>query len=186
MWLIESGNSSHMTGRKKLFHYLDDSIVHKVRLGDDKEFEVLRKKSVAVQVQGDQRKLIHGVKYVPNLAHNLLSVGQLLDSGYQAIFSGKSCLIHNANSGKVLMKVCRNNNNLFPIEFGKESQQDSVNEAVVDKKEMSILWHRRFGHLDSKSLFLLNQKQMVKGLPRMVKVNGCEAYIYGKSAREVF
>lgn len=133
MWLIESGNSSHMTGRKKLFHYLDDSIVHKVRLGDDKEFEVLRKKSVAVQVQGDQRKLIHGVKYVPNLAHNLLSVGQLVENRYQVMFTGKSCLIQDGKLGDVLMEVCKTSNNLFPVEFSEKLQQDSVNKVVMNK-----------------------------------------------------
>lgn len=74
-----------MIGRKKLFQHLGDLVVHKVRLGDNKELEVLGKGSVAVQVQGDQRKLIHGVKYVSNLAHNLLSVQQLIENVYQVL-----------------------------------------------------------------------------------------------------
>lgn len=91
---------------------------------------------MAVQVQGDQRKLIHGVKYVPNLAHNLLSVGQLMETGYQVVFLKKRCLIQDVKSGDVLMEVWKNSNNLFPIEFGGKFQQDSINTVVMDKKEL--------------------------------------------------
>lgn len=145
-----------MIGRKKLFQHLGDLVVHKVRLGDNKELEVLGKGSVAVQVQGDQRKLIHGVKYVSNLAHNLLSVQQLIENVYQVVFYEKSCLIQDAKSGDVLVKVCKNNNNLFPIEFVEGLQSNSVNKVVMSSDEESLLWYKRFGHLNCQSLNLFN------------------------------
>lgn len=38
------------------------------------------------------RRLIDDVKYVPNLAYNLLSVGQLVDNGYRLVFEKKEML----------------------------------------------------------------------------------------------
>ena len=39
-------------------------------------------------------KLLHDVQFVPTLAHNLLSVGQLMTSGYSVMFDGSSCVIN--------------------------------------------------------------------------------------------
>lgn len=47
---------------------------HKVRLGDDKEVDVLGRGSVLTPIHGGM-KLIHGIQFVPFLAHNLISVG---------------------------------------------------------------------------------------------------------------
>lgn len=52
IWLLDSGTSNHMTGRKNLFYQLDEKIYQKVKLGDDKEVEVLGRGSVAVYVNG--------------------------------------------------------------------------------------------------------------------------------------
>jgi len=37
IWLLDSGCSSHMTGRKELFYKLDETQMHAVMLGDNKE-----------------------------------------------------------------------------------------------------------------------------------------------------
>lgn len=87
-----------------MFYYLDEIIKHKVRLGDDKEVDVLGRGSVLIQVHG-VRKLIHGVQFVPSLAHNLLSVGQLIENGYDVKFSKEGCKIDNAKTGNALFNV---------------------------------------------------------------------------------
>lgn len=40
MWLVDSGCSSHMAGRKEFFHQLNESIRQRVRMGDDSALEV--------------------------------------------------------------------------------------------------------------------------------------------------
>lgn len=117
---------------------------HKVSLRDDKELEVLGKGSMVVNVQGEGVKLIHGVKYVPKLTHNLLSLGQLIGSGYNVKFSNCGCNIENAEIGDQLLYIQRNENNLFPVELCKYGQ---INVAM-STKNLSLLWHLRFGHLN--------------------------------------
>lgn len=67
-----------MSEVKGLFKELDESHKLKVRLRDDKEIRVEGKGTVALSTKGGQIKLLHDVQYVPGLAHNLLSMGQLL------------------------------------------------------------------------------------------------------------
>lgn len=95
IWLLDSGTSNHMIVKRELFYQLDENMRQKVRLGDDKEVDVLSKGSVLMNVHGEM-KLIHGVQFVPSLAHNLLSVGKLLESGYDVNFSRFVCKIENA------------------------------------------------------------------------------------------
>lgn len=80
-WLVDSGCSNHMSSARELFENLDESQKIKVRLGDDKEIQVQGKGTVALAATGGRTKLLHNMQYVPVLAYNLLSVGQLLASG---------------------------------------------------------------------------------------------------------
>ncbi|XP_039137235.1 uncharacterized protein LOC120274764 [Dioscorea cayenensis subsp. rotundata] len=182
IWLLDSGCSSHMTGRKELFFKLDENQRHVVKLGDNKEMQVAGKGSVAVTTQIGETKLIHNVQYVPNLAHNLLSVGQLIANGYQLIFEKRRCRIIDEKAGIQLMVVNQNKNNLFPIEF---SQIGQTNAAISDSGN-SQLWHDRYGHLNFESLQVLHHKQMVIGLPEVKQFSCCESCIFGKLSRQPF
>ena len=70
-----------------------------MRLDDDKEMEVVGKGIVTVTTKDGKIKLLHDVQYVPKLAHNLLSVKQLMTSGYYVMFEGDSCIIKDKHSG---------------------------------------------------------------------------------------
>uniref|UniRef100_A0A803LNQ0 GAG-pre-integrase domain-containing protein n=1 Tax=Chenopodium quinoa TaxID=63459 RepID=A0A803LNQ0_CHEQI len=73
-----------------LFRDLDESQKSEVRLGDGNQVQVKGKGTIAIKtIQGDV-KLLHNVQYVPSLAHNLLSVGQLIESRYSVFFEDVS------------------------------------------------------------------------------------------------
>ena len=93
VWIIDSGCSNHMTGGKALFRELDESEGRTVRLGDSKVLQVARRGTVVIRLSIEKTRLLRDVQYVPHLAHNLLSVGQLLNAGYTVIFSDEVCLI---------------------------------------------------------------------------------------------
>lgn len=50
MWLLDSRCSSHMIGRRELFHQLNETVKHKIRLRDNKEVEVHGISSIAVNM----------------------------------------------------------------------------------------------------------------------------------------
>lgn len=171
-----------MSGNKELFYSLDESQRQTVRLGDDNEIEVAGKGSVAIQLQDGQTKLLQNVQFVPNLAHNLLSVGQLMSSGYAVIFEGNSCSIKDVKTGIQLMKISRTRNNMFPLEFSCPA----VANMVIKASEEAMLWHERFGHLSIQGLQILTRKNMVLGMPKLQKLKYCDACFHSKLTRQPY
>ena len=52
-----------------------------MKLGDDNEMHVEGRGMMAITTTGNKARILNDVQYVPKLAHNLISVGQLLLSG---------------------------------------------------------------------------------------------------------
>lgn len=67
-----------MTSDRSLFVDLDEAQKVSVRLGNDKEMMVEGEGTVYIHTESGEQKQLQGVQFVPSLAHNLLSVGQLL------------------------------------------------------------------------------------------------------------
>ena len=105
MWLINSSYSNHMPGKRDLFVDLDESHKLKVKLGDNKEVQVQGRGTVAIKTNQGKVKLIHDVQYVPDIAHNLMSVGQLLTCGYSVRFEQDTCYIIDEASSRLLACV---------------------------------------------------------------------------------
>ncbi|KAJ4754257.1 polyprotein [Rhynchospora pubera] len=182
IWFLDSGCSNHMTCHKHLFEDLDTSHKLKVRLGDDKSIQVEGKGTIAVRNNNSGMKYLHNVYFIPQLSQNLLSIGQLMESGYSILFEGSTCLIKESETNKLIAEVTMATNKLFPLEIS------GVREKALAMKELnqSELWHLRYGHLYVKGLKLLNQKQMVYGLPEIDQLGVCEGCIYGKQAKLPF
>lgn len=184
VWFVDSGCSHHMTGDRKGFKELDETKKRRIWLGDNKEIQVEGEGIVAVQTSQGKVKLIQNVLFAPSLAHNLLSVGQLLNSGFSVLFDDSSCVIKNKNSGQILASIRMTENKMFPLEVSKVEQALVVSEKNLEE---SKLWHLRYGHLNMSGLRLLSQNKMVHGLPNIGPVeNVCEGCIYGKQHRKSF
>lgn len=181
VWLLDSGCSNHMTGVKDIFKCIDDSTKIQVQLGDGKRVQAEGKGVITVKLKSGDERQIHDVLYIPGLAHNLLSIGQLVQKGYSITFLNNFCEVRDLDCGLV-MKVEMTANNMFPFTFS------SVDCALhVSTNSDSWLWHMRYGHLHFSGLKLLNQKNMVIGLPCVKSVDDvCEGCIYGKQHRTSF
>lgn len=80
-WIIDSGCSNHMTGNKMLFQTLKNATQQTVKLGDGKMLQVAGVGTVTFRSNSGKSSQLHQVQFVPQLAHNLLSVEQLMASG---------------------------------------------------------------------------------------------------------
>ena len=121
------------------------------------------KGTIAIKTSQGSVKLLHGVQYVPNLAHNLLSVGQLLDGGYSILCNDGFCSVYDKKSGHNLVSIPMAQNRMFPLEVS--GVKDHV---LVAKMSESNLWHLRYGHLNVKGLKLLGDKSMVVGFRKLM------------------
>ncbi|KAL3533483.1 hypothetical protein ACH5RR_007004 [Cinchona calisaya] len=182
VWFLGNGCSNPMTGMKEIFKELDETQKVKVKLGDNKDIQVEGKGTIEIKTSHGKVKFSHDVQYVPSLAHNLLSVGQLMASGYSVLFDDGACVIKDKNLGQTMINVHVTKNKMFPLEVSKVENFALVIGAQNDSK----LWHLRYGHLNVKGLKLLEQKGMVLGLPKIDSLDLCEGCIYGKQTRKPF
>uniref|UniRef100_A0A803MMT5 Retrovirus-related Pol polyprotein from transposon TNT 1-94-like beta-barrel domain-containing protein n=1 Tax=Chenopodium quinoa TaxID=63459 RepID=A0A803MMT5_CHEQI len=103
LWYMDSGCLNQMSSTKAMFKELDESKKGEVRIGDNKLMRVDGKGTIGIKTISGNVKLLSDVQYVPNLAHNLLSVGQLLHSGYFVLFDNGCCSIYEKKSGRAYL-----------------------------------------------------------------------------------
>jgi hypothetical protein len=114
--LLDNGCSNHMTGNNKLLPCLDSSISSNITLGNDHLVKVQGKGIVPILTKQNVKKDISNVYHVPELKHNLLSVGQLIEKGYKVLFEGASCKINDRKpSRKLISEIYMTPNRMFPL-----------------------------------------------------------------------
>ncbi|BBN69138.1 hypothetical protein Prudu_770S000100 [Prunus dulcis] len=83
----------------------------------------------------------------------------------------------------LLAKVSMTGNRCFPLSL-KYANSVAMKATI---EESTWYWHRRFGHLNMQSLKLLQQQELVYGLPEIGNANRiCQNCAIGKSHREAF
>ena len=135
-WLIDSGCSHHMVADEAMFSYLDRTYTNKVKIGDGKLLKATGKGDVEVQTLSGT-KIIPEVLLVPEISHNLISVGQLLEKDFALMFKNKSCIIYEP-AGLELVTLPMVNKTFFL----KIEEENALTSTVDD----SALWHKRLGH----------------------------------------
>eukprot|EP00253_Pinus_taeda_P008962 PITA_08962 len=89
----DSGCSNHMSGNIEMFFDLDESVKSEVTLGTDRKVSVMGKGRVNILTKKGEKKYISDVYFIPSLKHNLMSVGQLMQKGYNVFFKNDVCTI---------------------------------------------------------------------------------------------
>ena len=138
LWLLDSGCTNHMSPSLDIFRNLDKSYVSKVKVGNGNLLAVKGKGTAIIQTSSGL-KLLDDVLFVPDIAHNLISVGQLVDVGYRFLFHDGSCDVSDSN-GVFLMTISMQNRS-FPLNLNETSH--SAYPSIADQ---SSLIHKRLGH----------------------------------------
>jgi len=182
IWYVDSGASSHMTGKKEFFDSLEESTYGpKIYLGDDSGYEI--KGYGVIPVKLSNGKIIHlkNVVYVPGIKKNLISVSMMTDQDMQVEFFKTHCVI----------KDCKNEIVATGMRVGSLYRLDAKSipkqAMVAGGSTAEQLWHQRFGHLNLQDLLLLQKKGMVEGLPIFHNIQlNCDGCALGKMHREQF
>ncbi|KAI5345500.1 hypothetical protein L3X38_013377 [Prunus dulcis] len=182
-WYINSGCSNHMTSRENLLVDIVREVKAKVQVGNGFLVEVAGKGTLIIETMKGKR-YIKEVMLVPSLAENLLSVGQMTEHGYFLVFGDhKVDIFDDSSLSNMVVSVKQKGNICFPLTF------NTIKEIALktNVQECSKIWHKRFGHLNFRSLKLLQSQAMVLGLPEIQ--NGevlCHGCVLGKGHREPF
>ncbi|GJU39550.1 putative ribonuclease H-like domain-containing protein [Tanacetum coccineum] len=127
------------------------------------------------------------VYFVKDLQFNLFSVSQMCDKKNSVLFTDTRCFVLSpdfklADESHVLLKVQRKNN-MYSVDMKnivpKKCLTCLVAKATLDE---SMLWHRRLGHVNFKTINKLVKENLVRGLPikRFKNNQTCVACLKGK------
>ena len=106
LWYLDSGCSRHMTGDKQCFISFIKKEGGSVTFGNNDKGQVKGKGIIGKNNSAQ----IEDVQYVEGLKHNLLSISQLCDSGFEVVFKPNICEVKQTSSGKILFSGIRKKN----------------------------------------------------------------------------
>lgn len=104
-WYLDNGASNHMTGDPGKFLELDEGVTGRVKFGDGSGVQIEGKESILFECRDGSQWLLRGVYYIPKLKSNLVSLGQLIESGYKVAMDDDVLDVFEKNPLKLLMKV---------------------------------------------------------------------------------
>jgi hypothetical protein len=167
-----------MTRDKSKFLLLKENKSGSVTFGNDASGKIIGKCLVSLS---SERRKDQDVLFFDGLKHNLLSVSQICDKGCEVTFTAKNCKIKTINTGELIAKRVRTENNVYVLKEDKEK-------CNLRKFDERWLWHIRLGHLNFDYIVKLNNEGIVKDLPRISKPNNyvCKFCQMGKLTRAQF
>jgi hypothetical protein len=181
-WYLDSGCSTHMTGRKDWFVQINQATKNKVKFADDTTLSAEGVGDVLIGRKNGGHSRIKDVLYIPGIKCNLLSIGQLLERGYLIRLENKMLRVLDSN-GVLILKAPMAANRTFKVEL--KVMEHRCLATTASREEW--LWHYRLGHLNFRDLKMLQQSEMVTGLPHIsVPTELCEECVTSKQHKKVF
>ncbi|TQD71560.1 hypothetical protein C1H46_042906, partial [Malus baccata] len=182
-WIIDSGASDHMTNNSTWFVSHTTPPLNTVKVANGISTPVLGAGSISLTPGLSLSSVLH----VPNLSHNLLSIGKLTNQlNCLAIFSPTHCWFQDIRT-KALIGHGRERGGLYYLDLPPDCEKTSYSCQVEAKQfeasEKIWLWHKRLGHPSFQYL-----QYLFPSLFSKVKVSDfhCETCILSKNHRVSF
>ena len=161
MWYLDTGASSHMTGKKAFFRNIDENMKGRVKFGDGSTIPYEGKGTISVTLRNGEILLIHNVLYLSDLKTNILSLGKLDDQGCKTSLSNGFLTIHD-RAGRLLTKTKKTSGNMYKMKIDINERCNLIKEEASE----AWLWHKRFYHQSFYTLQEMIRGDLVKGLPQ--------------------
>jgi len=127
-----------MTGERSIFLTLTMKEGGTVRFGGNQTGKIFGTGTI-----GNFSISINNVWYVDGLRHNLLSISQFCDNGYDVMFEKNNCTVINKDDQSIIFKGKRRSN-VYKIIFSELTDQKVL--CLLSMSDKKWLWHRRLGH----------------------------------------
>ncbi len=149
VWYVDLGASNHMTYHGEWFR--DVKNLDKpgyVETGDDTAHPIVHIGNVPLVMQDGKMKYLSDVLHVPNIAKNLVSVGQMIKHGLQVRFNPDGCYVEDFKDKCCLVAKGKRVGRMFTLDVSMpevEAVMFAQGAGVV--ADMDI-WHKRIGHVN--------------------------------------
>jgi len=181
-WYLDSGCSTHMTGRKEWFVKMNEAANGRIKFADNRSLVAEGSGRVVLRGNDGREVVIEEVLYVPGLKTNLISLGQLLQKGFVVTMKNNCLSIFDQNKQLVVSASLAKNRTFRVVMEAVKHQCFSMT-----RNGSEWLWHLRFGHLNFRDLSRLSQCTMVKDLPHIrVPETVCKECVECKQTRNSF
>ena len=181
VWVLDTGASNHMTGRREALASLDTSVGGTVRFGDGSLVEIEGIGSVMLQSK-QGHKVLTEVYLIPKLKSNIISLGQLEEGGCKVVIEDGYCDVFDVER-HLLARAPRVKNRLYLL----KTKLAAPVCLVAKTDDVAWLWHGRYGHLNFRAIRELGLKKMVEGIPMIDRVEEfCDGCALGKQSRQPF
>ncbi|KAE8654393.1 hypothetical protein F3Y22_tig00117048pilonHSYRG00173 [Hibiscus syriacus] len=143
---------------------------------DDETLKIVGKGDIRLKLPNQTTWTLKGVRHIPGLKRNLISVGQLDGEGFSTTFSGcewkitKGALVISRDKKTGTLYITSNLENII---------------TVADADGKSNIWHQRLGHMSEKWMKTLLSKGKLPDLKNL-DVGLCEDCIFGKQKKVSF
>ncbi|KAK4478679.1 hypothetical protein RD792_014172 [Penstemon davidsonii] len=173
-WLLDSGASHHMSPDSTVFTVLHSKPYGSVTTADGTPMPL-----AGIGPIDTPNMSLDSVYHIPNLAMNLVSVGQLCDSGYSVSFSSTSCHVQDQQSKK-LIGTGRRQGGLYVLDKLKApaiaaSSVDLSSFHLNSSSSPFYLWHSRLGHVSAPRLKYLVSSGALGSL-KTTDISDCSGY----------
>ncbi|KAL5745542.1 hypothetical protein ACOSP7_026688 [Xanthoceras sorbifolium] len=175
-WILDSGASFHATPCREIMENYASGNFGKVHLADDETLKIVGKGDIRLKLPNGSTWKLQGVRHIPGLKRNLISIGQLDGEGYCTTFSGCEWKI---TKGALVVARGKKCGTLYVT-----SNLENI-VAVADADGKSNLWHQRLDHMSEKGMKTLLSKGKLPDL-KAVDVGLCEDCIFGKQKKVSF
>jgi hypothetical protein len=121
VWYLDTGADNHMTDHKHLFIEMTE-LTDTVSFGDASKVEVKGKDNMKFLQKNEKLRMIEDVYYILEITSNILSVGQLMEKGFE-IFMKKITLHLKDSRGRVIARVKMGKNRMFKLNLQRIKQK---------------------------------------------------------------
>ena len=139
-------------------------------------------KTIGTRTIGNSSISINNVWLVDGLEHNLLSISQFCDNGYDV---KTNCAVVNKDDNSIVFKGKRIEN-VYKINLSELVDQKVI--CLLSVNDKKWVWHRRLRHANERLISKLSKLQLVKGLPNIDYHSDalCGACLKGKILKSSF
>jgi hypothetical protein len=171
-----------MSRSRDVFSDIDTGVAGTVHFGDGSVVAIEGRGTVLFALKNGEHQVLANTYYIPRLTTNIVSIGQLDETGFQVLVEHGVMRIHDEEH-RLLAKVARNANRLYILDA--EVVQPVC--WAAHTKEDAWVWHARFGHVNFGALPKMGREELVRGLPVLEQPEQmCDACLVGKHRRMPF